>query len=520
MPDQILSSVPVSVEPHVDHFLFIKKHMVLLLCFVVTLSLVMTGVLGYLYLSRDQKAVEKQSVVMFGNATVSGNFDINGPIPQSATITVLARQVGASDFNVIARSLTAVDGGAWSWTGAKTGDPYEIQGILNADGGVSVKSGVITIVAPADGERLKFSIASVPSKTQTTLSGIVNLNGFIPQGATLTLSSQAQGQSGFTSFASGLPAADGASWSLPTALSGQSYSVQASLVQNGVVISTSTPLQIIAPATGEVLTINSTATPPVPATTTVSGSINLNGVAVSGSSISVGARITGTTTFTTFASNISPSDGVSWSYPSAISGQSYDFQAYLVSNGSTINQSQVLTVAAPASGEVLTINAQTQPQAPQTNSMTNTCVSQNSSTNLWQVQISFNTNNAVPSAQQYLLTIGNTQGGTQMLSNTASPVNGNNPGGTQTYTTGFLFTTGQTYYAQWAYATCSNCNTFSSFSPTMQFYCTAPAPTNTPSPTSTPTNTPVPSATPLPTSTPLPPTNTPTPPPPTSTPTS
>ncbi len=367
------------------------------------MSVLLTTILGFLYVTKNtvtSSQSSSSSIRTNGSVSISGLFDINGQVPQNASITVLARRDGEKDFKVVVSNVSAVDGGAWEFIGASKNDPYDLQAVINSGGQTVATSNTITVVAPADSEVLRFNIASQQaSKDPASISGTIGLNGYIPSGSVVTVS----------------------------------------------------------------------------------------------------ARQTGTGPFITFLSNLPATDGTTWSYTAGLSGTSYDIQASLQTNGVTLSQSQILTALAPASLETLTINAQNQPAAPRGNSMTNTCVGKNPSTNLWQVQFTYNNNNAVPGVQQYLLSVGNTQVGNQFVNNQSSPSSPGSPNQTRSYTTGFVFTEGQSYYAQWAYATCASCNTFSQPSTSLQFYCTTPLPSSTPIPTNTPsptinppTDTPVP----------------------------
>ncbi|MBP9719401.1 MAG: hypothetical protein KBD46_02945, partial [Candidatus Levybacteria bacterium] len=322
------------------------------------------------------------------------------------------------------------------------------------------------------------------------------------------------GSNQFANVVTGLSPTDNSVWSWTQANQNMKYEIQASLMVNGTVQNQSQVVTVTAPATNETLTINSTATPPTPVVTGISGTIGLNGyVPPSGSYITLGVRVSGTGQFNPVAGNISATDGVTWTYPNAQSGTSYDIQAYLWQNNQPYSQSQILTVSAPATGEVLTINAQTPPNnTPAGNSLSVSCTSYSSSVNLWQITVNYNTNNNLQNPAQYQLYVGTNQGGNQQINLTTTP---SNPNQTQTYVSGYLFTQNTTYYAQYAYATCSNCSSFSPASPALTFTCNqaaTPTPTNTPTPT--PTNTPIPTPTntpiPTPTNTPVPPTPTPT----------
>lgn len=466
----------------------------------------------FLYL----KSTNPNNLVLQSGEIISGTVDINGVVPQGSSISIVARRLGSQNFQTVASNITAVDGIGWMWNGAEKNVAYEVKAILKSPVGSTVsESNLQTIVAPAVDETLRIQSSYTPSGSQaqnTSVSGTIDLNGYIPPGATIAIGQQQSAASQPIIVASGINAVDGAVWSWTTAQAGATYQFIAYLQLNGVTISQSPTQTITAPANNEVLVINSTATPVTPTVVGISGIINLNGSVPSNSYITLGVRPTGTTQFNQVATNIAATNGSTWSWTAAQAGTSYDLQAYLWSNGAPSNQSQILTVVAPAANEILTINAQAQPSTPAGNTISVSCQSLNTSSNLWQVQINFNTNSSAPSVQQYWLTVGSSSQGNQFVNNITSPSNSSNPNSQQSYTTGFSFTSGQTYFAQWAYSTCSNCNTFSSFSPSVQFSCTPAQPTNTPTPT--PTNTPTPTSTPVPTSTPTP-TNTPTPIPPT-----
>jgi len=500
-PSPISQEIPKSPDkkpPSLD-----KKTIGIIAFFALT-ALLIAGFFLFTRTSHAPTSEETTSSQEGGSAFVSGSVGINGVIPSSATIAIGERKHGSDgQFQIVVTGIQASDGVSYHWDTASHGQPYDMQAYLQVNGNTIASSDIVTLVAPAVSEVFHINIpqsqGSGSSQNQSAnISGIVDLNGYIPPGSTIAIAEQASGQSAFTTTITGLSATDGIAWTWDNANAGTAYAIIAYLQVNGNTVSQSNAISVTAPAANEVLVINSTATPPAPATVSVSGSINLNGSIPQGSTISVAARQTGTQTFSIFASNLSASDGVTWNYGNATSGVSYDFQAYLQSNGQTSSTSQVLTVTAPANNEVLTINAQTQPQAPPANSITNECNGKNPSTNLWQVTLGVNNNNVVPGAQQYWVTIGTNQGGNNVYN---TIVNANNTGQFQNVQTGFVLTEGQQYYAQYAYSTCQNCNTFSQFSQSLQIYCTTP---NTPTPTNTPTNTPVPSSTPVPTNTPVP----------------
>ena len=433
-----------------------------------------------------------------GGEIISGKIDLNGHIPDGATITVSTREHGTTTFSSAVTGISANDGIAYLWDGATKGTLYDLQATLIVNNQDITQSNIYTIAAPAHEEILTInSTASPPSQGLSTISGSIDLNGSIPSGATVTVLAKGPNDSIFRPVIGGFAATDGTTWIWNSAQTGASYQLQANLISGTKTIGTSNVLTVSAPADNEVLTVNSTITPPAPKTTSVSGTINFNGTVPGESTISVAYRATGQTNFSMFAQNLPATSGSAWSFSEAKNGTSYDFQAYMITNGTPSAASQILTASAPASNEILTLNVQNQPSGPVASNMTTNCQSTNSS-GVWQVQFNFNNGPEVTNAEQYWLTVGTNSGGSQQISNTYTPSNPQQP---QSYTSGYIFNQNQTYYGQWAYATCTNCSTFTVFSPSIQFSCGAPGPT--------PTSTPVPTDTPTPTPTPttIPPTN-------------
>lgn len=473
---------------------------------------------GFNFFTGNKQIGVTPSSVSSDATSISGKIDLNGTPPKGATIAIGLRQNGQTSYTTVVTNVGAVDGAVWSWNEAKSNTEYILVAYLQVNGETVATSSKLVLVAPADSETLTINVPASTtaggSSVQSAISGTFNINGYIPTNSSLTIATRPVGGNQFSNVLIGLPATDNSIWSWIQANQNTQYEIQATLLVNGIVQNQSQVVTVTAPATNEVLTINSTATPPTPVVTGISGTISLNGyVPPSGSYITLGVRVTGTGQFNQITGNMSATDGVAWVYNNAQSGTSYDLQAYLWQNNQPYSQSQILTVSAPATGEVLTINAQTPPNTtPAGGSISISCTSYSSSVNLWQITVNYNTNNGLQNPAQYLLNVGTNQGGNQQINLTTTP---SNPNQTQTYVSGYLFTQNTTYYAQYAYATCSNCNSFSPFSPSLTFTCNQPAtptPTYTPTPTLTTTPIPTPTNTPIPTptNTPIPPTATPT----------
>lgn len=421
----------------------------------------------------------RQNIFKSSTSSISGTFDING-VTEGATLTLMQREFKPNTtYTAFAENLPVADQGTWEFNQAKSGVSYEIQAQLVRDNTVVSQSSPITVTAPASSEVLIINAASDSPETtgNATISGNIGINGYIPQGATVTVEGRAQGEENFTVIAANLPAKDNQYMSYTTAVAGQVYEVQGLLYDsNNNEIGSSSVLTVTAPASNEQLTINSSAQPPVTPTPaagsssptasaqgsqTISGTINYNGQTPPNSRIVLFQRITGTQNFQVAQNNITPANGSTWSFTGAVAGTSYDLLAVLKqqqSNGTDkdISDSNTLTVSAPASGEVLNINSGfTLPQAP--GPITLTCGNLPSGSQTWPATISFQT---VPNAGSYWFQIGSTNGGSDYQNFTQNGTNN------QVQIIQQNMSNDVTYFARYAYSEVANQGTYSSqFSP-------------------------------------------------------
>jgi hypothetical protein len=439
--------------------------------------------------------------------TISGTLDYNGTVPDGATVAINVRKVGDEGYTTILSGLTPKSGTNWSYPNAESGKAYDIQAELQLDGKNIATSPQLLVAAPATGEVLVINSTHSPTDIKATISGAVDMNGSVPQGSTIAIGIKSPAEAEYMIVATDLAAVDGVKWNYGDAKEGSLYSIKAFLQVNGSNLYESNALQVAAPASDELLTLNAripnaTPTPSVApaATGAISGSINLNGPTPSNSTIVIAARVTGTSQFNVVTSNVSANNGATWSWKNANNGTSYDLQAWLQSNGATVIQSQIITVTAPGANETLTLNnASSQFPAPPSSSITSSCGGFNNGQ--WQVSFNYNNNGVIQNPQQYNLMAGSSSGGSQVFSTITTP---GNPGLQQNYTSGYLFNPNQTYYAQYAYSVCTNCNIWSAFSSPLAFTCGGAPATPTPTPTAGPTVTPSPTPTMTPTPT-LPP---------------
>lgn len=439
----------------------------------VVIGIIFLGALYYFFFvsSKNQTPKIPNTPAAETKSPISGELDLNGHIPPNTTIKILTKELPKGEFQTAVANLAAQNGSVWQYSEANAGSTYEIQAQLLTDGAMVDSSQSTVVVAPASGIVLRINSSAKHPETVppvSTISGVLNINGYIPQGSTISLSAQKQSGSNFETVVTGLAAKDQGQWTWNSALAGQTYNLKASLVSASTEISVSALQVITAPATNELITINSTAKPPAPTIVSIKGTVNYNGNLSGSPTFSLGVRKTGTQNFVNAVNDASVSQGMSWNYPNATPGVSYDIQGYLWSNGKPYSQSQILTVTAPASVETLTINAQTQPPAPAGGTINVSCGGQQN--NLYQATVNFNTQNNLQTPQQYQVTIGSSTGANNMYNSTVSP---SNPNGSQSLTTNNLFSKAVNYYAQYAYSSCQggNCSTFSSVSPSAAFNC-------------------------------------------------
>lgn len=427
---------------------------------------------------------------------ISGVIDLNGTPPNQSTISIAVRPVGASQFDIVAGGIQAIDGAKWRWTGAKAGTAYEIQAYLESDSGINLaQSSVLSVTAPASDELLRINVSGNPNE-KGTISGTFNINGSIPSKSSISIVQRKQGeQQVFTPVVNDVVIKDGGAWTWGDAQQGVVYEIKGYVMVNNTKYAESANIiAATAPASNEILTfnlVNPTGTVVTPTKATISGAINLNGSYPQGSNIAIGERVRGQSNFNIVVSNLALNDGVSWSWNNAQTGVIYDIQAYIQSGGNNIASSEIVNVAAPASNEILHFNASSNLPVPPNNPGIR-CLGKGGNGN-WNINVSYH---SVNGANLYWIKIGDSSQDNRFVDSRIPPNNQQLPT-TYNFNTDYLFAENVTYYAKYAFSNCSSCGesyNFSPFTPTTQFSCGVP--TNTPAPTHTPkpkpTDTPVP----------------------------
>jgi hypothetical protein len=411
---------------------------------------------------------------------ISGVVKINGPIPQGSSISVGVRDHGSTgDYRIFVSGLPAADETAWEYTGAKEGNSYQLQAYLDLNGAKNTVSDPLTVTAPAGEESLTLNIQTppAPQPQPASISGSVYINGYIPQGATFDILGRKYGSSDdYSPVVENLSATIKRTVTYSNAVSGQKYEILGKLFDSkGTLIGDSNIIVLSAPSDNAELTINSTATPPVgavtvlqnnttsqspaPASTSlptgssaISGTINFNGSAPSGSSIVILAAPQGNNTnYQVVVNGITPANGSTWTWNGAEAGKTYNMVAVLKGQQNNQNtdyaDSQTYIVSAPAQNQLFTLNTGFSLAAP-SGPVFPTCSTHNSN-NTWNMTVNFSN---VQGAQYYVLQLGSTSGASDIdnVSQAAQSTSNN------TQQINATINDSVVYYAQYAVASVPN----------------------------------------------------------------
>ena len=445
---------------------------------------IIVGIFGLIFFdigfitSHFIKPNQSPSTQSQSTAHVSGTIKLNGPIPQGSSISIGVRDHGSSgDYIVFAYGMAPSDDMPWQYTDSKEGMSYEFVAYLDINNKVAFSSNPLTVTAPATEEILTLNIESTnPSPQPATISGTVYINGYIPQGGTFDIIGRPYGSvDNFNEAVDNLPAIIKRTITYSNALAGQKYEIKGQLFdKNGVVVGSSGLMVISAPSDNLEMTINSAAQPPAGAVTqlqnntgspnpsptsstlptgssAISGTINFNGSAPSGSTIVILAAPQGTSNdYQTVVNGISPTNGTVWTWNGASAGTTYNMVAVLKGQTNSQNidyaDSQTYTVAAPAQNQLFTINTGIQLGQP-TGSVWITCGTKTN--NVWNNNTVNFTN--VSGAQYYSFQVGSTSGGTDIANVNQAAGSAAN----QTINVSNL-NDSVTYYAQYAVSSVTN----------------------------------------------------------------
>lgn len=345
-----------------------KKILVIVGVIALILVAVIAGLLIFRQITSD-KTNDEASVTAIKTETktiIAGELDINGVVPDGAIVVISATEVGAGIVTEFSTITTPRDQTIWSFEDAVVGKTYQIQVVMKSSDGIELaKSAKVLVTAPASNEIVTINLEGKDLKGSATISGVIKVNGQFPAGSTVNTAVKTPNTS-FQLSRVGLPAAAATAVSYDIAVPGQRYDVIGYLYDaSGVKIGESEILSVVAPASNEVLNINSTYTAIAseeegePAE--VQGFIDLNGAATSNSRVVILQAPVGTTQFVVAVDNVPPVDGQSWLWTDAVDTTWYEMQAVLKErqqNGTDVDLavSEIMTVAAPAINVTFKIN--------------------------------------------------------------------------------------------------------------------------------------------------------------------
>lgn len=402
------------------------------------------------------------------SATISGVIRYNGIKPQDPSqgkIVVEERELGQSQYQVAVNNVPLKDNQTWAWENAIEGKTYQIIARLEYQGKTITESSTITVTAPAQAQVLTFNVTSndIPNSSgqgTVTISGNLNLNGYVPDGSYVNILSREGNSGDFEVLAQGIPAIDGRKMSWNAAKAGVYYTFQGQLFDpNGTNIGTSDNVTVVGPASGLTMTINSSETAPNEKTS-ISGQIVINGPTQPHSTVLLLEKKPGDSTYDAF-DRIPAVSGSTWSFDNAENGQAYEISASLQVNEQDTSVGNVLKVTSPADDQTITINSNFSLNPP---SQQPTFSCGNQQNGQWNAALTFP---GISNASQYYLQVGTTQGGSDLLSERVNTTGGN-------IIRNVLVNDGVTNYARYAYTYDTSCNSqqcFSGYSPALTFKC-------------------------------------------------
>jgi len=415
-------------------------------------------------------------------ATISGQIDYNGLKPTGkedttlVKVNLLARPYDeGGEFETLDVNVPLEDNAKWEWTEAEAGKTYEMVAEITYKDTSVKKTNMTVTTAPAQGIVLVFNITNADieaakeqgagSETSTTdpstVSGAIAINGFIPTGSTVNVYGRKAGtKDDFKEALSNLPASSTMTFSYKNAVAGETYEYQAELYDaSGNFIGQSNYLTVTAPASNELVTINSTATAPSQKAS-ISGTISLNGQLDQNSTVLLLQRKSGQSEYSVI-NRYPPNRTITYTWNDASAGVTYDITAALQVNETNTATGNVITVSAPASNVNITIDTNFNLQAP-TSAPKVSCGSADQTNH-------FNARIEVPqmsNAKKYQLEVGTSAGANNTLNTSLNP----NESAT------VYIPADSPYFTRYAYTACADCQisepaNWSGWSPTLGFKC-------------------------------------------------
>lgn len=468
---------------------------------------ILAGVIGYRMFS-PKPVVTVTDLATTNGAIISGSIQYNGIRPVSGSAghgRVVLYQKSFSDqgFTKISVDVPLVPEASWSWSGAQSGQTYELQAGVEFAGREVARSNTIVVTAPASGEQLTFNVSedqippdiqvlekeqlsgdltndlvptptliSLPTpatastpKLPVSISGRVNLSGYLPTTARLVLKAGLETDTALQTVTADIETKDNAVWVWSEAEPGKRYRVSLQLMDKDVIYGKSDEVIVAAPATNQYLQLVSSAQPPaqpVGQRESISGKIDLNGPVANNSSILILQRSPGEKSYSVVA-RVPAGDGQTWSFDKASASAQYEMTAALQVNNENTSSANALTLTAPASNVVFRINTNVSLDAPGQPHLL-TCGSRKSD-GKWPSEIIFD---QVANANAYWLEVGSAAGKNDIYNERRNRSKSNEEKVT------LDFENDKAYYVRYAQAQCTDCRSdqdYSGFSESVQMSC-------------------------------------------------
>lgn len=402
------------------------------------------------------------------------------------------------------------DGARWTWNGARAGEIYEVVAELRIRDDVVKISEPVVVTAPAESITLHLPVTwddlpdFVVQDQTVSMSGSIQVNGYIPPGAVLNVEAKTPDMSYYEFVWTNESPRDTNPWEWQQAVPKKQYELRATLMRAGENIGTSSPIRIDGMKTDSVLfSLNSTAshdipkptaivtTAPAPGkTATIRGTLTINGPELANTSALIMWSKPGENKWNEITRLKNPENGTkSWQWQGAQAGQQYEIGISLQVDEKTTATTPNQVVSAPASNINFVLNSGVSVPQPQNKPSLVSCA--NASNGQWDANLSIPVDTRYGN---YWWQVGTSMGNGELVNAKVKP-----PSNDSQVRVTVRVNDRQTYYARHAYSFCTACSAdinFSTFSNTLSFSCGQPAPTPTLTPTSIPTATPSPTVPP------------------------
>ena len=410
-----------------------------------------------------------------GGSAISGTVNFNGLKPREegdkvGSMYLMQKEVDQSEYVKTDTDVLMEDNAPWSWSGAEEGKTYNLKMDLYVGDAFIKSSNVITVTAPASDQVLTMSVSLkdfpsyVITEAETSISGTIGLNGPVPEGSTVVVYQKLEDEKEFEVALTDIPAVDGGKWSWDKALTGFQYDIYSELMYQDNALSESKPISVVAPASGEVLKIDTNYSPEAGEKTVIAGTVRLVGPVTQDSTILLLARTPEEEEYEA-VERYPAKNNTEFIWDEAISGQEYYVTAALQVDGENTSSGNVLFVTAPSKDELITIDTNLSLDAPK-NAPTVACGDPDSTGN-YNAVLSYE---SIKNTEGYYLQVGTDKGGSDVKGEVQKAKEG------IAAELNLYVEASKDYFSNYAYTYCTDCDLYhnqhwSSFSPVLGFSC-------------------------------------------------